>query len=468
MKKKLWGGAFAKEPDERAWAFGQSINSDSIMWEQEIEVSTVHARMLGRAGIIEQKEAVRLAMGLGHVKSRILEALNSDGSPLTPQEAFQMLTPEAEDIHAAIEQLLREDVGPLADRLHAGRSRNDLVATVSKMWLRDASESLQVAIEGLQAAIVEVAEREQGSAMSGFTHTQPAQPITLGFHLMAYFWMLNRDVMRLHLLEEQESPLGAAAIAGTSLPIMRDFTSKELGFMRPMQNALDATSDRDFIGDALHACATIMQHLSRLCHELIFWSNPLIGFVKLDEAFTTGSSIMPQKRNPDMAELIRGRTARVIGHWTAFMSMMKGLPLGYNRDQQEDKPPLFDAVHLCLDSLHLCARMMKTTNFDTRRMAEVAGSGFSTATGVAEALVMEGMPFRQAHDITGKLVRQCEELDTTLDQLTVDDPKLQHILQTATVAASIASRDGHGGPAPNALKAQIEEAKTYLTPQDLD
>lgn len=468
LKQKLWGGVYSQGPDEHAWAFGQSIRSDSVMWEQEIQVSIVHARMLGKANIIDKTDSDTLVSGLESVRAKIEKAFLSDGKPLTSAEVFQMLTPDAEDIHAAVESLLREEIGETADRLHAGRSRNDLVATVTKVWLNDASGGLQSAIEKLQSAILKIAEREKNSPMPGFTHTQPAQPITLGFHLMAYFWMLNRDVMRLHLLQEQDSPLGAAAIAGTSLPVDREFTAKELGFIRPMWNALDATSDRDFIGDALHACASIMQHLSRLSHELVFWSNPLIGFVKLDESLTTGSSIMPQKRNPDMAELIRGRAARVIGHWSAFMSMMKGLPLGYNRDQQEDKPALFDSVRLCMDSLHLCTQLLTTAKFDLERMDAVADEGYSPATGVAEALVLEGMAFRQAHEITGSLVRQCEEQGISLEQLEVDDPKLQHILKAATAANSIALRDGLGGPGPTAMRAQLNEAMTYLTADDLE
>jgi argininosuccinate lyase len=319
----------------------------------------------------------------------------------------------------------------------------------------------------VQYTICGLAERYADASMPGFTHTQPAQPLTLGFHLMAYFWMLQRDVMRISALRLQECPLGAGAVAGTSLPVSREMTAKNLGFAGPMPNALDATSDRDFIGDALHTCATLMQHLSRFSHELVFWSNPLIGFVKLDESLTTGSSIMPQKRNPDMAELIRGRAARVIGHWTGFMSMMKGLPLGYNRDQQEDKPPLFDSFRLCFDSLYLCLAMIETAEFNVKRMAEVAGDGFSTATGVAEALVMDGMPFRQAHEVTGSLVRQCEAQGIALHQLKVDDARLQAILLSATVGASIASRNGHGGPGPDAMKAQLEEAKACLMAKDL-
>lgn len=300
--------------------------------------------------------------------------------------------------------------------------------------------------------------------MPGFTHMQSAQPVTLGFHLLAYFWMLQRDVEKVANLQRSLnlSPLGSAALAGTSLPIDRHFTARELGFEAPTPNALDATSDRDFVGDALHVCAMLMQHLSRVSQELVLWSGPMYGFVKLDEAYTTGSSIMPQKRNPDMAELIRGRSARVIGHWTAFMSMMKALPLGYNRDLQEDKPPLFDSFMLCNDSLELCTEMLATAVFNTERMAAVAGDGFATATGVAEALVKEGVAFRSAHEQTGKLVRVCEEQGVSLPDLKVDDVAAGLALREATVERSIAGRQSYGGPAPVALDAQIQEAELAL------
>ena len=316
----------------------------------------------------------------------------------------------------------------------------------------------------LQRTLIDLGEKHKADSIPGFTHMQAAQPISLGFHLMAYFWMLQRDVVRFRQVSENAniSPLGSAALAGTSLSIDRASTAKELGFEGPMQNALDAGSDRDFIGDALHACAMLMQHLSRLSQELVLWSGPMSGIVRLDEAYTTGSSIMPQKRNPDMAELIRGRSARVIGHWTAFMSMMKALPLGYNRDQQEDKPALFDSFKLCAHSLQLSSEMLATATFNTERMAAVAGDGFATATGVAEAFVKGGMAFRSAHELTGQLVRKCEEQGVALHELKTGDTATDEILRNATVEKSIASRDSYGGPAPSAMDIQISEAKATL------
>lgn len=453
MKQKLWGGAFDKGPDELAWSFGQSIASDSVLWRSEIDVSIAHAKMLGATGIIEPKDSAAL-----------VEALQT----LSDEICFGETTwdDDAEDIHGALEAILRERIGQVADKLHAGRSRNDQIATVVRHWLREQCDSILTEIKGFQIAVLFKAEQHKSDAMPGFTHMQAAQPVTLGFHLMAYVWMLQRDANRFKQLELglNESPLGAAALAGTSLPVDRHMTSKELGFARPMPNALDATSDRDFIGDALHACATLMQHLSRLSQEMTLWSTPMYGFVKLDQSLTTGSSIMPQKRNPDMAELIRGRSARVIGHWTAFMTMMKALPLGYNRDQQEDKPPLFDAMALCSDSIALSKQMLSTAQFNTERMAAVAGDGFATATGIAEALVKEGYAFRTAHELTGKLVRTCEGKGIRLDELSEEDldglPK--SILEVTTVEASIASRNSYGGPAPEALDQQIAEARALL------
>ncbi|HVT13639.1 MAG TPA: argininosuccinate lyase [Fimbriimonadaceae bacterium] len=454
VKQKLWGGAFSKGPDELAWSFGQSIDSDVALWRQEIHVSIVHAQMLGGRGIIPTPDAQAIVDGLRAIE----EEADEKGVSVFPADS--------EDIHAAIEGLLKQRIGDAADKLHAGRSRNDQIATVTRVWLRTACDGVVANILVLQKQLIDLGEKHKGDPMPGFTHMQSAQPVTLGFHLMAYFWMLQRDVVRLRqvVLNANKSPLGSAALAGTSLPIDRMGTAMALGFEGPMENALDATSDRDFVGDALHACVTLMQHLSRLSQELALWSTPAYGFVKLGEEFTTGSSIMPQKRNPDMAELIRGRSARVIGHWTAFMSMMKALPLGYNRDQQEDKPPLFDSVQLCAESLQLSIGMLRTASFNTERMAAVAGDGFAAATGVAEAMVKEGMAFRSAHEATGKLVRKCEERGITLSDLTPEDLDglPPSILKATSVQASIASRNSYGGPALEAMDQQVAEAKALL------
>lgn len=453
MKQKLWGGAFAEGPDELAWTFGQSIESDIVLWREEIRVSMAHAAMLGQCGIIPREDAESIYCGLAEIEAEALE-----------KGAENVFPADAEDIHAAIEGLLKEKIGDAADKLHAGRSRNDQIATVTRLWLRNASDRLFTKIVKLQKLLLDLGEQHKAHAMPGFTHMQSAQPITLGYHLLAYFWMLERDAVRLKQLvvNASVSPLGSAALAGTSLPVDRKGTAASLGFEWPIPNALDATSDRDFVGDALHFGATLMQHLSRLSQELVLWSTPMYGFVNLGEGFTTGSSIMPQKRNPDMAELIRGRSARVIGHWTAFMSMMRALPLGYNRDQQEDKPPLFDSFNICTDSLELSMGMLQTATFNTERMAAVAGDGFATATGVAEAMVKEGMAFRSAHEATGKLVRMCENQGVTLSELNTDDEITQRALRAATVDGSIASRASYGGPAIEAMDQQLAEAKSAL------
>ncbi len=453
--KKTWGGAFDKSPDKLAWRFGQSIETDAVLWREELDVSIAHARMLGATGIVPEADAlvselekIRAEMEIGSLE----------------------LPPDAEDIHGAIESILFERIGDVAGKLHTGRSRNDQIATVSRLWLRRKCEELRSDIKRLQTVVLHLAEKHQHDPMPGYTHMQRAQPITFGFHLLAHFWMLQRDVLRLDFVEKgcEECPLGSAALAGTPFPVDREMTANDLGFARPSQNALDATSDRDFIGDALHACAMIMQHLSRLSQEITMWSSAEYGFMRLDDAFSTGSSIMPQKRNPDFAELIRGRTGRVYGHWIAFQTMMKALPLGYNRDQQEDKPPLFDAVSLCLDSLALCAGMIETATFDTDRMKATAGQSFSTATAVADALAASGMPFRTAHELAGKLVRECEKRGWSLMDL--NEARFSEIglgipdsvLQVVDAAGSIRSRDVVGGPGTEAMKRQLEEARGLL------
>ena len=453
--KKTWGGAFDKSPDDLAWRFGRSIESDSVLWREELDVSVAHARMLGATGIVPEADVI--VSELEKIRAEI-----EIGSLELPQDA--------EDIHGAIEAILFERIGVIAGKLHTGRSRNDQIATVTRLWLRRRCADLRRATRRLQSVLLELAERHQRDPMPGYTHMQRAQPITLGFHLLAHFWMLQRDVARLDFLKKacEECPLGSAALAGTPFPIDREMTANELGFARPSPNALDATSDRDFVGDALHACAMIMQHLSRMCQEITMWTGAEYGFMRLDDSFSTGSSIMPQKRNPDFAELIRGRTGRVFGHWIAFQTMMKALPLGYNRDQQEHKPPLFESVKLCLDSLALCAGMMKTATFDVLRMKETAGEGFSTATAIADALAATGMPFRKAHELTGKLVRECEKKGWTLMDL--DESRLSEIgleipvsiLEVVDVEGSIRSRDLVGGPGPEAMQQQLEKAKQLL------
>lgn len=437
-KEKLWGGAFEKAPAETAWKFGQSIESDMTLWCEEIDVSIAHANMLVAAGIIAEPDGKALVTALNHLRENCAYMRKS------------CQVESAEDLHGAIEALLVEMVGDVAKRLHAGRSRNDQIVTVTRLWLKRQCASVDASIAELQGVLLELAEKHANDPMPGYTHQQPAQPVTLGFHLLAYFWMLERDRQRFAQTAAiaDASPLGAAALAGTSLPIDRQGTASELGFAGVIPNALDAVSDRDFVGDALHACATLMQHLSRVAQEIVLFSTAEFGYLKLDEAYSTGSSIMPQKRNPDMAELIRGRSARAIGNWTAFMSMMKGLPLGYNRDQQEDKPPLFDSIALCLDSLVIAREMLATASFNVEAMEANAGKGFSTATGLAEALVKSGVPFRTAHEVVGAWVKSGG-----------GEPPIEF---DASVGASLASRESEGAPGPKAMQSQLDLAKAHL------
>lgn len=444
---KLWGGAFSKSPAEVAWKFGQSIESDLNLWVEEIDVSIAHAKMLAATGIIDRGDGKKLV--------KALEELRRNDPAHSTHMSHSPHIEDAEDLHGAIEALLEESIGDAAKRIHAGRSRNDQIVTVTRLWLKRKGSAMLEAIRSTQQVILELAETHAADPMPGYTHMQPAQPITLGFHLLAHFWMLERDKTRFEqvIRMADESPLGAAALAGTSLPIDRQMTSDELGFAAPMANALDAVSDRDFVGDALHACATLMQHLSRISQEIVLFSTAEYGYMKLDEAYSTGSSIMPQKRNPDMAELIRGRSGRAIGHWTAFMSMMKGQPLGYNRDLQEDKPPLFDSVALCLDSLVLVAEMLATANIDMKRMADRAGEGFSTATGLAEALVKSGVPFRTAHELVGEWVKSGGS---------GKPPKPGDADFDPSVGASLASRESEGAPGPKAMAIQLALAKEAL------
>ena len=456
-KPKLWGGVFSKPPDELAWKFGQSLVSDVTLIAEEFEVSSAHAEMLGACGIIPLEDAKVLTEGLMSVWKGL-------------QSGTVALPENAEDLHGAIEELLVAEVGETAKKLHAGRSRNDQIVTVTKLWLKRQCAALEASVAKFQAALLSLAEDHVDDPMPGYTHQQPAQPVTIGFWLMAMFGMLERDKARIVSLRTSVDacPLGAAALSGTSLPLDRKMTCKALGFAAPVPNALDAVSDRDFIGDALHMCAQLMQHLSRMCQEIVLFSTSEFGYVHVDEAYSTGSSIMPQKRNPDIAELIRGRSGRVLGNWTAFMSTMKALPLGYNRDQQEDKPPLFDSLSLSKDSLALTQAMFETLTFDLGRMKVAAGKGFSTATSVAEALVLSGVPFRTAHELVGKAVKTCVQLGFELHELPQSEfpegtpPSFPSALKTASVEASISGRSSEGGTSPNAVRAQIAQARTLL------
>jgi argininosuccinate lyase len=450
MKHRMWGGAFSEGPDELAWKFGASLESDAALMQEEVDVSIAHVAMLAACGIIpaEQGEAMEKAL-----------AEMADGAWLEGADA--------EDIHAAVEAELIRRVGDIGGSVGTARSRNDQIATVSRLWTARRCHEIDSVIEKLQRRIVALAKSYADAPMPGRTHMQPAQPITLGYQLLAYFWMLARDRKRFSAARELAlafCPMGSGAIAGTSLPIDRAQTATALGFAAPSPSAIDSVSDRDYVGDTLHACATLMQHLSRLAQELVLWSTD--GSVRISEGFATGSSLMPQKRNPDVAELIRGRASQPIGDWVSFMAMLKGQPLAYNRDMQDDKPPLYNSVRIALQSATLLDPMLGGAEFNVRQMEEGAGKGGSVATAIAEELVRRGIPFREAHERAGEAVRKAEASGRDLCELSL--PELANLLPGATeqlhrqlsVRGNTELRDSYGAPAR--IAEQIAAAESEL------
>ncbi len=452
--RKLWGGAFGSEGDALVDRFGQSLESDLRFWRQDVVGSIAHARMLGTQGILTAGESQLLIQGL--------EAILAEGPDALPRDV--------EDIHTAVEVRLAELVGDVAGKLHTARSRNDQVATDTRLYLRSRLPELQAGIKALQGVLLSTARDQRRTVMPGYTHQQRAQPYTLGFHLMAHFWALQRHGWRLANVDTLTafSPLGAAALAGTGFPIDRFATARELGFAEPIPNALDATSDRSFALDALHALAALMIDLSRISQELVLWSGAEFGFVTLSDGVTTGSSIMPQKRNPDMAELIRGRTGKAIANWVALASTLKALPLGYNRDTQDDKPPLFESLDLATDALGLTCLMIQGATWHADRMRKATRRDFSTATDLADQLASQGMPFRKAHEVVGKVTRACREKGVGLEDLTAHDlAKLAPEIPAEAVVVlkperSALSRNSYGGPGLRAMQAQFQRADKRL------
>jgi argininosuccinate lyase len=456
---KLWGGRFSEETDAFVNHFNASIAFDQRLWRHDIQGSLAHVKMLGKCGIISQTEADLIAEGLLAVHHDI-------------ETGVSTFSEEAEDVHMNIETLLKEKIGPVAGKLHTGRSRNDQVATDIRLWLKDELVDLQASLRDAQSQLVALAEANVDTLLPGMTHLQHAQPVRLAHHLLAYFWMLERDYGRLvdAYARADVLPLGAGALAGTSYPIDREFIAKELGFARISENSMDAVSDRDFAIETLSALSILMMHLSRLCEELILWSSQEFQFVTMGDSVTTGSSIMPQKKNPDVAELIRGKTGRVYGDLTALLTIMKGLPLAYNKDMQEDKEPLFDGIDtagLCLQALQV---LLKNTAFNKDKMANALQGDFSTATDLADYLVGQGLPFRDAHEVVGKIVLDCTKQGNALEDLSpaelvafsplfVNAPK-----DIASVRSSADSRKAPGGVGREAVLAQIESAKALLSP----
>ncbi len=454
----MWGGRFSGQPHELMAAINVSIGFDRRLAAQDIAGSRAHAAMLTSRGLISSADGAAIQTGLDQIEREIAAG------------TFPFRD-EFEDIHMNVEARLKELIGEPAGRLHTARSRNDQVALDLRLWVRDACDRTLAQLAGLQHALLGQAEANADALMPGFTHLQPAQPVTFGHHLMAYVEMLGRDAGRFADARARlnESPLGAAALAGTAYPIDRDQTAEALGFDRPMANSLDAVSSRDFALEALAAAAICAVHLSRLAEELVIWTTPQFGFVRLPDAFSTGSSIMPQKRNPDAAELVRGKAGRILGALTALLVVIKGLPLAYAKDLQEDKEPVFQAFDALELSLAAMAGMIASLEPDRARMAAAAGAGFSTATDLADWLVRKlDLPFREAHHVAGAAVKLAEQAGLDLSGLPLEElqrlePRITaDVYDVLTPQASAASRASYGGTAPDQVRAQIKRWKERL------
>jgi argininosuccinate lyase len=455
----MWGGRFGVAPDAIMQKINASIDVDKRLYAEDIAGSKAHARMLAKAKILTAKDAAKIVEGLDKVRVEIE----------TGRFTFKT---ELEDIHMNVESRLAEIIGEPAKRLHTGRSRNDQVATDFRLWVRGACDRAELALREFQRALLDKAQAHAGTIMPGFTHLQPAQPVTFGHHLMAYVEMAGRDRGRFVDARRRmnESPLGAAALAGTSFPIDRHFTAEALGFDRPTANSLDSVSDRDFALEFLAAAAITSMHLSRLAEELVIWCGPQFGFVRLSDAWSTGSSIMPQKRNPDAAELVRATSGRMIGSLIGLFTVMKGLPLTYSKDMQEDKARSFAAADALMLSIAAMTGMIDDLTVNEARMKASASAGYTTATDLADWLVRElGMPFREAHHVTGRIVRRAEELGIDISELPLADMQAvekridKRVFKVLGVENSVASRTSFGGTAPaNVRKAMTASRKRYL------
>src|SRR5215216_5808707 len=454
-RNPLWGGRFGSSPAEAFEKLNASIPFDIRLAPYDIRGSIAHARMLGEKGMVTEEESGELVRGLRVVLEEIESGLFS-------------WTLKDEDVHTAVERRLREIVGDVALKLHTGRSRNDQVALDLHLFVRDAAGRIRDGLLEAMRAVVEVAEAHRDLVLPGYTHLQRAQPILLSHHLLAHFWAFERDLKRLDAAREAAnvSPLGAAALGGTPHPIDPALTAAALD-MKPLVNSLDAVSERDFALDLLYACAALGVHLSRLGEEWILWTSAEFGFARLDDAYSSGSSIMPQKKNPDAYELMRGKTGRLIGDLNGVMITLKGLPLGYSKDLQEDKVPLFDAVDSVLAMLAVLPEMLRTARFDGGRMAEAAG-GFALATELADFLAAKGIPFREAHHAVGRLVRRCLELGVSLedvpqDELAAAHPALSEVPEgLLTPRGSVQAKVSAGSTAPGSVDEQLGQAKAFL------
>ncbi|MBU0603189.1 MAG: argininosuccinate lyase [Gammaproteobacteria bacterium] len=454
---KAWSGRFSEPVSELVKRYTASVFFDRRMWQQDIRGSLAHATMLARQGIIGDGDLADIRRGMAQIAAEI--------------EAGQFnWNLDDEDVHLNIEKRLTALVGDAGKRLHTGRSRNDQVATDIRLWLRDEIDVILARLGDFQGALLDLAAQHTDTAMPGFTHLQVAQPVTFGHHLLAYFEMAQRDRERLVDCRRRTNrlPLGAAALAGTSFPIDRQFVAEQLGFEAVCENSLDAVSDRDFAIEFCAAASLVMTHLSRMSEELILWMSPRVGFIDLADRFCTGSSIMPQKKNPDVPELVRGKTGRVNGHLVALLTLMKGQPLAYNKDNQEDKEPLFDTADTLRDTLTIFADMMTGIRVKPEAMRAALRQGFATATDLADWLVKRGLPFRDAHEAVARAVRMAEQKGCDVSDLTLDELKSfsalvdENVFAVLTVDGSLAARDHIGGTAPQQVKAAIERARARL------
>ena len=454
----MWGGRFAEGPSAIMREINASIPFDKALWRQDIAASKAHVTMLAAQKIVSDADAEAILGGLDSIAAEY----EADGVP----EDWDL-----EDIHMTTESRLAELIGPAAGRLHTARSRNDQVATDFRLWVRDAMDQTLAGLDALQRALLKQAEVHAASIMPGFTHLQTAQPVTLGHHLMAYFEMVSRDVSRFEDARARMnfSPLGSAALAGTGFPIDREMTAKALGFDAPTRNSLDAVSDRDFALDYLQAAAQCSLHLSRLAEEFVIWASQPFGFVRMADSLSTGSSIMPQKKNPDAAELVRGHAGRIVGCLTSLMVTMKGLPLAYSKDMQDDKPPVFEAANLLGLSIAAMTGMVADSTFKVERMRQAAELGYATATDLADWLVTQAdIPFREAHHITGAAVKLAESRGIALHELSIEDLKAideridDRVYKALSVEASVAARASYGGTAPAEVRKRVAEAKSAM------
>jgi argininosuccinate lyase len=455
--KKPWAGRFSEQTDSLVETFTESVSFDQRLYAHDIRGSMAHARMLASVGVLNAEELESILAGLDDIRVDI-------------ERGDFFWTSELEDVHMNIEARLTDRIGEAGKKLHTGRSRNDQVATDIRLYLRDAIDEIVILLKQGRAALIELAEQHSDTIMPGFTHMQAAQPVTFGHHLMAWHEMFRRDTERLLdcRMRVNVMPLGSAALAGTSYPIDRQMTADLLGFDSVSENSLDAVSDRDFAMEFLSACALIMSHLSRMSEELVLWASPQFDFIELPDRYCTGSSIMPQKKNPDIPELIRGKSGRVTGNLVAMLTIMKSQPLAYNRDNQEDKQPLFDSVDTVTASLRLYAGLVPSIRAKSEKMREAAFRGFSTATDLADYLVRKGVPFRDAHEVVGKSVAYAITQDKDLSECSLDELQQfngdieEDVFDVLTLDGSVSARNHIGGTAPEQVKAAIARARGLL------